>query len=73
MPKVKEPEVGAMTTTNWVNIIILGAGFMLLFTAFQTTAFVQVRGARKVLGCRVGSRGGAKGVKPPLPNALHIF
>ena len=54
MPKVKESEVGAMTTTNWVNIIILGAGFMLLFTAFQTTAFVQVRGAKRVVGIQGG-------------------
>ena len=32
-----------MTKKNWYNIIVLGAGFLLLFSAFQTTAFVQVR------------------------------
>ena len=56
MAKVKESEVGAMTTANWVNIIILGAGFMLLFTAFQTTAFVQVRRERE----RERERGGGE-------------
>lgn len=31
-----------MTRKNWFNILALGGGFMLLFTAFQTSAFVQV-------------------------------
>jgi hypothetical protein len=31
-----------MTTLNWMNVLFLGGGFFLLFTAFQTTAFVQV-------------------------------
>ena len=31
-----------MSRKNWVNILLLGLGFMLLFSAFQTTAFVQV-------------------------------
>jgi len=31
-----------MKKKNWANIIFLGMGFMLLFTAFQTSAFVQV-------------------------------
>ena len=31
-----------MTKLNWMNVLLLGAGFFLLFTAFQTTAFVQV-------------------------------
>lgn len=31
-----------MTKLNWINIFLLGGGFFLLFTAFQTTAFVQV-------------------------------
>ena len=31
-----------MKKLNWVNIFLLGGGFFLLFTAFQTTAFVQV-------------------------------
>ncbi|XP_019853557.1 PREDICTED: UNC93-like protein MFSD11 [Amphimedon queenslandica] len=30
-----------METKNWVNIILLGFGFFLLFSAFQTTAFIQ--------------------------------
>jgi hypothetical protein len=30
-----------MTKKNWYNVIVLGSGFMLLFSAFQTTAFVQ--------------------------------
>eukprot|EP00731_Ephydatia_muelleri_P029105 Em0020g749a len=30
-----------MTKKNWTNIVVLGAGFFLLFTAFQTTGFVQ--------------------------------
>lgn len=30
-----------MTRQNWINILLLGAGFMMLFSAFQTTAFVQ--------------------------------
>ncbi len=31
-----------MTKLNWMNVLFLGGGFFLLFTAFQTTAFVQV-------------------------------
>ena len=31
-----------MTKVNWINVLLLGGGFFLLFTAFQTTAFVQV-------------------------------
>ena len=31
-----------MSRTNWYNIIVLGIGFLLLFSAFQTSAFVQV-------------------------------
>ena len=31
-----------MTELNWMNVLFLGGGFFLLFTAFQTTAFVQV-------------------------------
>lgn len=31
-----------MTKLNWMNVLLLGGGFFLLFTAFQTTAFVQV-------------------------------
>ena len=31
-----------MTGLNWMNVLLLGGGFFLLFTAFQTTAFVQV-------------------------------
>ena len=31
-----------MSRVNWLNIILMGGGFFLLFTAFQTTAFVQV-------------------------------
>lgn len=31
-----------MKAKNWSNILLLGFGFLLLFTAFQTTAFVQV-------------------------------
>jgi hypothetical protein len=43
MAKLKAAsEAGKMTGTNWANILILGGGFLLLFTAFQTTAFVQV-------------------------------
>lgn len=34
--------VNEMTKTNWFNVFVLGAGFLLLFSAFQTTAFVQV-------------------------------
>jgi len=34
-------DASRMSTKNWVNIILLGLGFMLLFSAFQTTAFVQ--------------------------------
>ena len=30
-----------MTKKNWTNIVVLGIGFFLLFTAFQTTGFVQ--------------------------------
>ena len=30
-----------MTKRNWYNVFVLGAGFLLLFSAFQTTAFVQ--------------------------------
>lgn len=41
MARVKQSETGTMTATNWANILILGGGFLLLFTAFQTTAFVQ--------------------------------
>ncbi len=32
-----------MSVRNWLNIILLGFGFMFLFTAFQTSAFVQVQ------------------------------
>lgn len=35
-----KPQV--MSKKNWLNIALLGFGFMLLFTAFQTTAFTQV-------------------------------
>ena len=37
-----------MTSTNWYNVIVLGAGFLLLFSAFQTTAFVQVTTDKQV-------------------------
>jgi len=36
-------DASRMSTKNWVNIVLLGLGFMLLFSAFQTTAFVQVK------------------------------
>ena len=39
---VSEMEAATMTKRNWVNILLLGGGFLLLFTAFQTSAFVQV-------------------------------
>ena len=32
-----------METKNWINIFVLGTGFLLVFSAFQTTAFLQVR------------------------------
>ena len=35
-------ESTSMTRKNWYNVFILGTGFLLLFSAFQTTAFVQV-------------------------------
>ncbi len=35
-----------MSVRNWLNILLLGFGFMLLFTAFQTSAFVQVQFGR---------------------------
>lgn len=30
-----------MDSRNWINIIVLGFGFFLLFSAFQTTVFIQ--------------------------------
>lgn len=33
-----------MRGKNWLNVILLGLGFLFLFSAFQTTAFVQVGG-----------------------------
>ena len=35
-------ESSVMTKKNWYNVFVLGVGFLLLFSAFQTTAFVQV-------------------------------
>ena len=34
--------IQVMSAKHWINIILLGFGFMFLFTAFQTSAFVQV-------------------------------
>lgn len=35
-------ETVKMSFRNWLNVVLLGFGFLLLFTAFQTTAFIQV-------------------------------
>ena len=35
-------EGNQMSQKNWANILLLGFGFFLLFTAFQTSGFVQV-------------------------------
>jgi hypothetical protein len=49
-----------MTKTNWYNVFILGAGFLLLFSAFQTTAFVQTISISSFLS-------------PNCHNASHIY
>ncbi len=38
-----ENDAHRMSKKNWFNVVILGAGFFLLFSAFQTSAFVQVK------------------------------
>lgn len=41
--KMKSVRIQYMSIKNWINILLLGMGFLLLFTSFQTSAFVQVR------------------------------
>ncbi len=41
--KMESVQLQTMSKRNWLNVILLGFGFMFLFTAFQTSAFVQVR------------------------------
>jgi hypothetical protein len=53
-------ESAKMTKTNWYNVFILGAGFLLLFSAFQTTAFVQTISISSFLS-------------PKCHNASHIY
>ena len=40
--KMESVQLQTMSKRNWLNVILLGFGFMFLFTAFQTSAFVQV-------------------------------
>ena len=40
--KMESVQLLTMSKKNWLNIVLLGFGFMFLFTAFQTSAFVQV-------------------------------
>ena len=41
-PRMEPVRIQYMSVRNWINVILLGLGFLLLFTSFQTSAFVQV-------------------------------
>ena len=40
--KMEPVRIQYMSVKNWINVVLLGLGFFLLFTSFQTSAFVQV-------------------------------